>query len=96
MHHRAQKSQNRQYKKIIIATLNVSSLVWKFDELKVIGHGIFDIFIINEKKLDASFSVNQFRINRFSTPYRFDQNRNWGGDNSLCVRRYYKENGNEI
>ena len=66
-------------KNVIIATLNVNSLVSKFDELKVIGQGIFDILIINETKLDASFPVNQFFINGFSTPYRLDQNRNGGG-----------------
>ena len=52
-------------KNIIIATLNVNCLVSKFDELKVIGQGIFDILIINETKLDASFPVNQFFINGF-------------------------------
>ena len=57
-------------KNVIIATL-VNSLVSKFDELKVIGQGIFDI-LINETKLDASFPVNQFFINGFSTPYRLD------------------------
>ena len=29
--------------------------------------------------LDASFPVNQFCINDFSTPYRLDRNRNGGG-----------------
>ena len=62
-------------KHVIIATLNVNSLVSKFDELKVIGQDIFEIFIINKKKLDASFPVNQCFINGFSTPYRLDRNR---------------------
>ena len=66
-------------KSVIIATLNVNSLVSKFDELKVIGQGIFDILIINETKLDASFPLNQFCINGFSNPYRSDRNRNGGG-----------------
>ena len=79
MHHRAQKSQNKQYKKCFNSNLNVDSLVSKFDERKVIGQGIFGILIINETKLDASFPVNQFLINRFSTPYRLDRNRNGGG-----------------
>ena len=79
MHHRTQKSQNKQYKNVIIETLNVNSLVSKFDELKVIGRGIFDILIINETKLDASFLVNQFLINGFSTPYRLDRNQNGSG-----------------
>ena len=40
------------------ATSNVNSLDSKFDELKVIAQGIFDILIINKTKLDASFPVN--------------------------------------
>ena len=66
-------------KNVIIATLNVNSPVSKFDELKFIGQGIFDILIKNETKLDASFPVNRFFINGFSIPYRLDQNRNGGG-----------------
>ena len=61
-------------KNVIIATLNVNSLVSKFDELKFIAQGIFDILIINETKLDASFPVNQFFLNGFSTPYRLVRN----------------------
>ena len=53
-------------KNVIIATVNVNSLVSKFVELKIIGQGIFDILVINETKLDASFPVNQFVINGFS------------------------------
>ena len=45
---------------VIIATLNINSLVSKFNELKIIGQGIFDILMINETKLDASFPVAQF------------------------------------
>ena len=46
-----------------------------------LGQGIFDILIINETKLDASFPVNQFFIDGFSTPYRLDRNRNGDGIN---------------
>ena len=41
--------------------------------------GIFDILLINETKIDASFPVNQCFINVISAPYRLDQNRNGGG-----------------
>ena len=58
----------------IIATLNINSLVSKFDELKFARQGSFDILIINKTKLDSSFLVNQFCINVFSIPYRLDQN----------------------
>ena len=73
------KVRINKIKNVIIATLNVTSLASKFDELKVIEQGFFDILIINETKLDASFPVNQFFINGFSTPYRLDRNRNEGG-----------------
>ena len=66
-------------KNVIIATLNVNSLVSKFDERKVIGQGIFYILILNETKPDAFFPVNQFFINGFPSPYRLDRNRNGGG-----------------
>ena len=67
-----QTTQNKQHKNAIITTLNVNCL-------KVIGQGFFDILIINEMNLDASFPVNQFFIKDFSTPYRLDQNRRGGG-----------------
>ena len=72
------KVRTNNIKNVIIATLNVNSLVSKFDELKVIGQRIFDI-LINETKLDTSFPVNQFCIDAFSTSFRLDRNRNGGG-----------------
>ena len=68
------KVRIKTIKNVIIATLNANSFVSKFHELKVTGQGIFDILIINETKLDASFPVNQFLINGFPTPYRLDRN----------------------
>ena len=59
---------------IIIGTLNINSLVSKFDERKIIGQDIFDILIVNDTKLDASFPVAQFCINGFFTKYRLDRN----------------------
>ena len=59
---------------IIIGTLSINSLVWKFDEHKIIGQDIFDVLIINDTKLDASFPVAQFCINGFLTKYRLDRN----------------------
>ena len=67
-----QTTQNKQHKNAIITTLNVNCL-------KVIGQGFFDILIINEMNLDASFPVNQFFVKDFSIPYRLDQNRRGGG-----------------
>ena len=41
---------------IKIVALNINSLVSRFDELKVIGQGIFDILLINQTKLDANLT----------------------------------------
>ena len=88
MHQTTQKKVRINNIKIaIIATLNVNYLVSKFDEVKVIGQGFFDILIINETNLDASFPVNQFFIKDFSTPYRLDRNRN-GGAIIIYVREH--------
>ena len=43
--------------------LNVNSLVSKFDKLKVIGQGVFDVLITRKTKLNASYPVAQFCIN---------------------------------
>ena len=45
---------------VIIAALNMNSAVSEFNELKVIGQEIFDVLIISETKLHASFLVAQF------------------------------------
>ena len=45
--------------------LNVNSLVSKFDKLKVIGQGVFDVLTISKTKLNASYPVAQFCINDF-------------------------------
>ena len=38
-----------------------------------------DILLISETKLDDSFPSGQFKICRFSIPYRFDRNSMGGG-----------------
>ena len=64
----SKKARTNNIKNVIITTLNVNSLVSKFDELKVIGQRIFDILIVNETNLDVFFPVNQFFVNGFLTP----------------------------
>ena len=44
--------------------------------------------------VDASFTVNQFCINDFSSPYKLDRNQN-EDDNHFCARRYHKKNINK-
>ena len=39
----------------------------------------FDILVLTESKLDSSFPTNQFLIEGYSKPFRFDRNRNGGG-----------------
>ena len=64
---------------MIIGTLNINSISSKFDDLKVLISGVFDILIITETKLDETYPISQFHINGYSTPYRLDRNRNGGG-----------------
>ena len=64
---------------ILIATLNVNSLPAKFEQMKVIIGNYIDIIVIQETKLDPSFSTEQFIINGYKKPYRLDRNRNGGG-----------------
>ena len=64
---------------MIIGTLNINSISSKFDDLKILISGIFDILIITETKLDETYRISQFRIDGYSMPYRLDRNRNGGG-----------------
>ena len=53
--------------KNIVATLNINSLVSKFDELKVIGQGIFNILIISKTNPTSNYI---FKVNNRSTRTR--------------------------
>ena len=64
---------------LIIAQLNINSLRNKFEALKHIVSGNPDILVVTESKLDASFPVNQFRMDGYSPPYRVDRTINGGG-----------------
>ncbi len=65
--------------KIIIGHLNINSLRNKFETLKSMIHENLDIFIVSETKLDGSFPLNQFKIEGFSEPFRFDRKNGAGG-----------------
>ena len=45
----------------------------------MITHGKIDILVITETKTNSTFPLNQFAIQGYSKPYRFDRNRNGGG-----------------
>ena len=63
---------------MVIGNLNINSISNKFDNLKLIIKGKIDILVITETKTDSTFPLNQFTIQGYSKPYRFDKNRNEG------------------
>ena len=65
--------------KIIVGQLNINSIRNKFDFLAQQVKGNIDILMISETKLDESFPVDQFLIDGYSVPFRFDRNGNYGG-----------------
>ena len=76
---RFKEIRTQNFNNVIIGNLNINSLTFKFDELRLLVTGIFDILIITETNLDDTFPLSQFHIDSFSTPYRLDRNRNGGG-----------------
>ena len=68
------KNPNR----LIIAQLNINSLLNKFDSLVPMLHNNLDILSISETKIDSSFPTAQFQIEGYTT-YRLDRNANGGG-----------------
>ena len=72
---------------IIIGHLNINSIRNKSDLMKIMLTHYIDILMITETKLDDSFSVSQFGIDGFSTPFRLDRNKNGGGI-LLYIRSY--------
>ena len=65
--------------RLVIGNLNINSTSNKFDNLKLIIQGKIDILVITETKTDSTFPLNQFAIQGYSKPCRFDRNRNGGG-----------------
>lgn len=56
-------------RKLIVFCLNIKSVRIKFELLCDQINGIIDILIIPETKIDDSFPLGNFLIDRFSTPY---------------------------
>ena len=65
--------------RLVIGNLNNYSLSNKFDILKLIIQGKIDILLIAETKTYSTFPLNQFAIQGYSKPCKFDRNRNGGG-----------------
>ena len=72
---------------LTIASLNINSIRYKFDQLKIIIQDYIDILIIQETKLDSTFPKGQFHIDGYLPPFRRDRNADGGG---LLV--YIKDN----
>ena len=65
-------------KNVIFGHLNINSLRNKFESISELIKGKFDIFLINETKLDASFPSNQFAMSGYKF-VRKDRNTFGGG-----------------
>ena len=64
--------------RLIVAQLNINSLIYKFDLLVEILHSNVDILLISETKIDSSFPTAQFKTEGYTT-YRLDRYSNGGG-----------------
>ena len=65
--------------RIAIGQININSLRNKFEDLKKIVKDYIDILIVSETKLDDSFPENQFTIEGYCSPFRYDRNSSGGG-----------------
>ena len=78
--------------KIIIAHLNINSIRNKSEMLSLLFHGVIDILMICETKIDDSFPTEHSIIEGYSIIYRLDRNDRGGGimlivkDNLLTSR----------
>ena len=76
---RLKEIRNQNFNNVIIGNLNINSLAFKLDELRMLVTSIFGILIITETKLDDTFPLSQFHTDGLSAPYRLDKNRNGSG-----------------
>ena len=76
---RFKEIRTQNFNNVIIGNLNINYLAFKFDELRSLVTGIFNILIITETKLYGTFPLSRFHIDGFSPPYRLDRNRNGDG-----------------
>ena len=58
---------------LLFGHLNVNSIRNKFEAIKLLFEGIFDIIIISETKLDNTFLAEQFYIDGYNIPVRLDK-----------------------
>ena len=77
--HRLAKLRQKNNNRIIIGHLNINSIRYKFEDLRLILNKNVDILLISETKLDSSFPSKQFLLDGYSLPYRQNRSKNGGG-----------------
>ena len=65
--------------RLMIGHININSIRNKFEILSKNIKGNLDILMISETKLDSTFLFNQFTIEGYAAPIRFDRNCRGGG-----------------
>ena len=65
--------------RLMIGHININSIRNKFEMLSNSIKGNLDILMISETKLGSTFPSNQFSIEGYATPIRFDRNGRGGG-----------------
>ena len=61
--------RTQNFTNVIIGNLNINSLDFKFDELRLLVTDIFDILIIKETNLDDTFTLTVSYRRFFNTLY---------------------------
>ena len=72
--------RGKNAERLIKGHININnSLHNKFEPLKALLQHNVDIFVISETKIDVSFPSNQFKIEGYYSPFRFNRNSLGGG-----------------
>ena len=74
------KLYNRSFCRCYFLCFSISMLKISIPETyEIFASGEVDILVFTESKMDLSFPTNQFVIQGYSNPFRFDRDRNKGG-----------------
>ena len=79
------KLQIRSRRGMGIGYLNFNSIRYKFKSMKLLVAENIAILTISETKLDNTFAKEQFLVNGFKTPIRYDRNGK-GGSHLIYIR----------
>ena len=87
--------RKKYVKNVVIDHLNINALANKIDALKIVIKDKVDILVLVETKLNDSFPINQFVVERYTTPYRLDRNC-FGGGVMIYVRKTFLAKNSKI